>query len=481
MRAEDKLARHVAELRWLEVPEPARAALRRLVLDAVAVMLAGHADADCRKVATGLAGPGGRVAASIVGRRGRVAAADAALANGAFAHWHEWDDTHDDSHVHGGAVIFPALFAASEVAGLDPGREAGEAFAAAAVAAYDVACRVGGLLKPHAHRGWMPTGTGGAVGAAAGAARLLGLGEKGVRSAMGLASLRAGLTRQGLADRVSAKSILGGIAARVAIESALLARAGAEGPPRFLTGAYGLNALYAAGRGDPAEATAGLGRRFSVTEVSIKPYPCCRSNHPALDVVLDLLGEEPGAGAAVRAVHILAPEGLYERCGKPFAPGDNPRVAAQFSMPFTVALALRKGRIAPADFAPEAVLADAAGIADLIPRITVEPVALPPGSDDVMVPVTLRFRMGGRATVERTARVVKGSPARPLAAEEEREKLAIASAGGLSPAAVKRLVAPVAALAEIGPAPLLARLRAVARQGAPGARGRRVKLSATTS
>ena len=103
----------------------------------------------------------------------------------------------------------------------------------------------------------MPTGSGGAVGAAAGAARLLGLDGPGVQSAMGIAAAGSGLSRQALADLVNGKNILAGVAAKIGVESALLARAGVSGAPNFLTGDYGLQALYADGQGEAAEVLRG--------------------------------------------------------------------------------------------------------------------------------------------------------------------------------------------------------------------------------
>ena len=66
-------------------------------------------------------------------------------------------------------------------------------------------------------------------------------------SAMGIAAAGVGLSRQALADRVNGKNILAGLAAKDAVEAALLARQGVAGAPNFLTGIYGLNALYGGG------------------------------------------------------------------------------------------------------------------------------------------------------------------------------------------------------------------------------------------
>lgn len=442
MTVETHLAAHAAHLRDKDLPDDASTAFGRLFLDTAGAMLAGFADTECRTIAEVSTNWGGLAAASVVGSQTRVPSPSAAFANGVYAHWCEWDDTHDPSHVHCSAVIFPALGATAE-AMIAEGKEASGDFAAAAVAAFDIACRIGALLRPHSHRGWMPTGSGGTIGAAAGAARLLGLDEKGTLSAMGIAAAGAGLFRQALTDTVNGKNILAGVAAQKAVEAAFLARAGVTGAPNFLTGDYGLQNLHANGKGNADAAAEGLGDRFSITEVSIKPYPCCRSTHPILDVVFDFIGEDPGAAEATESVHVMAPQGIHERCGAPFRAGDNPRVSAQFSIPYTVALALRRGHIAPADFRDRSVLSDAAGVLDLVARVGVEAIPLAPGPDDPIGPVTVRFTLADGRVIEKTAGPLKGSPEAPLSDAEERRKLEIAVAGVLPRRLLDALVAAI--------------------------------------
>ena len=92
------------------------------------------------------------------------------------------------------------------------------------------------------------------IGAAAGAARILGLNEEGIISAMGLAAEQAGLSRQPLAEKVNGKNILCGLAAAQGIHSAFAAQAGIKGAKDFITGRYGLNNLFASGNADVAGA-----------------------------------------------------------------------------------------------------------------------------------------------------------------------------------------------------------------------------------
>lgn len=445
---EGKLAAHAASLRYESVGGDPCVALCRLWLDHLSVVLAGRGDPDCLRIAHAFAYPASSGNCSVIGETQRFAPGVAAFANGVLAHWYDWDDTHDASHVHGGSVIFPALLAAAEHAGLDT---AGREFSTACIAAFDIACRVGLLLKVNGHRGWMPTGSGGSIGAAAGAARLLGLDERGIRSAMGLAAASSGLSRQALADRLNGKNILAGVAAKTAVESALLAKAGAEGARDFLTGIYGLQELHAGGRGDAASVAAGLGSTFSIVQVSVKPYPSCRSTHAVLDLAFDLLSKQPQAGGAVRAVRLVVPQGVFERCGMPFSPGENPRIAAQFSLPFTVALALRAGRITTADFSPAAVMTHFGELGDLIRNVSVVAEASAADADDVLTPVAAEFLMAGGNSVRMRGTQIKGAPDRPMSSAEAREKLSLAGGKELGDVQRAKLLLASADLHEAGP------------------------------
>ncbi len=450
MSIESQLAEYVASLQYKDIDEATRISFGRMLLDTAAVSIAGFREPSCRPVATALCAWDQEGPASVVGSEQRVSPPAAAFANGVYAHWCEWDDSHDPSHVHASAVIYPALLAAFEASDQSAMTSGGEEFVAATIAAFDAACRVGKLLKPYTHRGWMPTGTGGAVGAAAGAARILGLDASGIQSAMGIAAAGSGLSRQALADLVNAKNILAGVAAKIGVESALLARAGVSGAPHFITGDYGLQALYADGQGDAEEILDGLGREFSINEVSVKPYPCCRSAHPALDIVFELLRDEPRVANDVDSVRFEVPRGVYERVGRPFEAGDNPRMAALFSVPYSVAIALTNGLVAPKDFDPESVRAVSSEVADLIGRIAVEAVPVPNEAADPMIPTRAVFTLSGGGEIELTATTVKGAPDHPMTPDEEASKLATAVGDSLPSEDINGLMAAARGVPERG-------------------------------
>ena len=446
MTLEERLTKHVADLKWEDIPSTARDAVSKMLIDTAGVILAGLKSQECRNLLARYISWGGAEESSVAGSEKRLPAPSASFLGGVFAHWWEWDDTHDDSAVHASAVIFPTLLAAAEANKMDEGEASGREFVAATVAAFDVACQIGATLNPHYHNGVMATGVPGHIGAAAGAARLLGLGEDGILSAMGLAAEQAGLSRQPLADRVNGKNILCGLAAGQAIHSAFAAQAEIKGSPNFLSGVYGLNASFAGGNADLEKGLADLGKKFSVTETSIKLYPSCRSTHPGLDLTFDMMADEPDLANRVNTIEVTSSKIVNELVGSPFKPGKDPRVAAQFSIPYTLSVALKRGKIALSDFDPAQVTTDSA-VLDMAKRVSVKTRTEEGPGANWWRPYTVRMNLDDGSIREREVTALKGSLARPLTLEEQQAKLDEAGKDMLSP---EQLVALADASRNIG-------------------------------
>ena len=453
---ERRLAQH-ALMPIERVPAVTRASTSRALLDTFSCALAGLRSPECRSLISLYGDRGGTPESSVTGNPTRFPAPFAATANSALAHWYEWDDLHDLAVVHAGAVIWPVLAAAAEATGRDQ-REAGKELVATAVAAFDIAGRIGGMLAPNFDARWFSTAPAGAAAAAAGAARLFGLDEAGVHAAMGLAATASGLSRAPLNERVTGKNALCGQTVAAVWAAVDMARAGIVGAPHFLTGPNGLVALLSAGRGEIRRSFDDLGERFSIDEMSIKPYPCCRATHPTIDLALDFCADDPIRAGTVESVVALVNQAIYDVVGKPFALGTNPRLSAQFSIPYTVALALLNGRIRLGDFDSETVFA-ADRVRTLASRIKVEPFALSRGKTMYQTSVTLRFSLRNGEVIERSTAVVKGYRDRPLTSSERAMKLADCAEGRLSSSDQARLTAAAAEIEKSGLHPFISLLR----------------------
>jgi len=453
---EDALAAH-ASLARERVPASARAAVKARLLDTLACMIAGMRSPECRRLIERQLARGGSPEATIVGCAVRVPAAAAAMCNAGLGHWMEWDDLDDAAISHTSAAMWPSILAAAEAGGRDDAA-AGEELLVAAVAAYDIASAIGGPLGGYAHIGWWATAPGSMVGAAAAAARLMGLSPAAIASTMGLAATAAGLTRQPLIDKLNGKNALGVQATQAVMTALELASVGVTGARRYLTGDYGYNALLAAGRADPARAVAALGERFAVEAMSVKPFPCCRATHQAIDLALKLRDELPDAARRIERIEFEAPQPTFETCGAPFELGDNPRVSALFSIPYTVTLALHRGPPGLDDFDAERIRADRT-LTEFARRVRVNAFALKPGEGMYDPPLAMKVTLSDGTTLARTTSVVKGSPAYPMTAAEMQAKLRGCAGSRMGGGDLARLVDAVDAIERDGLRPVMVLLR----------------------
>src|SRR6185436_8216899 len=86
---------------------------------------------------------GGKPVAGVIGSRIVTSAANAAMANGTFAHADETDDTHPPSLTHPGASVVPAALAIAE-----RDRLPGETALRAIILGYDICARMLLALRP---------------------------------------------------------------------------------------------------------------------------------------------------------------------------------------------------------------------------------------------------------------------------------------------------------------------------------------------
>ena len=351
------LARFVADTTWDDVPEKVRHEAKRALLNFFAVTIAGCRTEPVELALASLAEFSGGRQATIVGRSERIDALSAAFLNAAGANVFDYCDTHLPTVVHPTSPVAPALFALAEMR-----RVSGPELLLAFVLGFEIECRVGGAVSPgHYPKGWHITSTCGVFGAAAGAAKLLGLDARQIVWALGNASTQSA----GLCECLGwpAKSVSVGNAARNGLWSALLAQKGFAGPAEPIAGAQG----FLAAMGEPpnwAALTEGLGKSWELNDNSIKPYPCGFVIHPLLDCALDWRRDHPAD--AVARVAIRGNPLLLQRTDRTdVATGRE----AQVSLQHAVAAALVQGK-AGLDQFTDACVNDPA-VADLRRRIEV--------------------------------------------------------------------------------------------------------------
>ncbi|MGR3649221.1 MAG: MmgE/PrpD family protein [Shimia sp.] len=351
----EKLAAFVAEFPVESVPDDTKHMLRLSMLDWAACGIAGVREPVARACHALAVEEGGAAQASLFGG-GQAPARTAALVNGATSHALDYDDTHFAHIGHPSVAVFPAALAVAERSGAG-----GAVLQHAALLGIEVSIRVGVWLgRDHYQHGFHQTGTAGAFGAAAAAARLLGFDAAQVAATFGLVATRAsGLKAQ---FGTMGKPFNAGIAASNGVEAALLVAQGMAGNPLGLEAAQGFGPTH---RGVAnLDASDGLGEAWLMDRISHKFHACCHGLHATLEA---FGGMNRPAAADVTSVEVTTHPRWMSVCNQP-APIEG--LGAKFSYRVVVAMALLGHDTAALASYSDALCSDAEVVA-LRDRVTV--------------------------------------------------------------------------------------------------------------
>ena len=299
-----EIADYVAGTRFEALPPSAVAAAKRVTLDLLGVLLPATQYGPGRVMNNYVGQLGGAPQATVVGTGIKTSTANAALANGTMAADMEQDDVHPEANLHASSVFVPALLAVAE-----NNDASGEDWITALVAAYDVGCRLSIAMENGRQyaRGFHPTAVSGTFGAAAGAARLLGLDSTEVNSALGLTGCQAsGMLTWEMETEHFTKSFQSGVPARNAVVAAELAARGYVGAADTLDGHYNVFDAFSTHRNFERLVT-GLGSSYEIERTGYKFYSCCRFIHSTLDQLLELSDEHGFAGTDIERLDVWLP------------------------------------------------------------------------------------------------------------------------------------------------------------------------------
>jgi 2-methylcitrate dehydratase PrpD len=365
----------------------------------------------------------------------RLTASGAAFANSAMASMLDLDDGHRDAAGHPGAAIIPAVLAEADCQPCDA-----ERLITAICLGYEVGIRVS-RARDFTRLGTLASGIWAAHGVAAAIAFLQDLNAHQIANALAIAGTTAPNLNSVAHTSQMGNHVKEGIpwSTATGISAVDQARAGFTGPVDFLDHEPSF---------DRTNLMNGLGESWLIQTVYFKPYSCCRWAHAAIDASLmlctsnnlkpnDIIKVDIDTfSRALRLNNDIEPMNLE---------------AAQYSIPFAVALALLHG---PKALLPlsEKYLGDSEA-SDLARRIHLK---VDPQLDDMFsarVParVTVTTRHG---VFEKTVLDPKGEPTNPMDWNELVKKLHTVGAGLIGGTACERLVKSVRTLEKGDCAPL---------------------------
>jgi 2-methylcitrate dehydratase PrpD len=431
---EAELAAFVRATTLSAMPAPALDAGRRLLLDALASAFAGRQTEERPSIERLVRQAFGTGDAAVIGGE-PLAPAGAALLNGFEVTAATICDVHRPTLTHVSPEVVPALLAAAADAEMT-----GAELLAALIVGAEVCVRVAEALDgdTYRERAWHNPGIVGPIGAAAAVARLRGLDERGIRSAMAHGASQAAGTFVALGtDGVKLHQARGAFSGLLAGQ---LAAAGLDAAEDALSAPRGgLLAAYAGG-GAPERLTADLGTDYRMMAISLRRWPAASSLQGVVAATLGALAAAHStAHGGIRSARVALPPRGYRLNG---TAGWDDQLSAMQSARWIVAVIIEDGELWIEQTLPARLRDPEVG------RFAAEWVQV---SSDVQLPangarVTLVDTFGTEHTV--SLEVPPGDPAAPLSDEELRDKLRRSAAGNGLADRAEAIIAAVTSLTE---------------------------------
>jgi len=433
-RSEESLTAYVADFitraRAANVPAEVTHLGKRSILDGIGLALAGSVAESGHIVRRYLRSLGCATAkgSTVIGSALELPARFAAFVNGVAIHADDYDDTQlavakDRVYgllTHPTAPALPPVLALGE----RDGRSGRDVLTAYQVGV-EVETKIAEAIDPrHYQNGFHSTATIGTLGAAAGAAHLLGFDRERTRCALGLAASQSAGLRENFGTMT--KPFHAGRACESGVLAAELAQLGFTATPIVLEAGRGF--FKAAGGGFDARAIEGkLGNpwTFAFPGVSIKPHPSGSLTHPGMGLALDLILEHDIKPGQVERVSV----GVNRQNVNALI-HNRPRneLQAKFSMPFCIAILLLRRKAGLAEFTDAVV--NRPDVKAMIERIdyNVHPDAEAAGYEKMTTLIDIKL-VDGR-TISGRADFGKGSPANPMSDDELAAKFRECAAWG---------------------------------------------------
>ncbi|MBW1612614.1 MAG: MmgE/PrpD family protein [Deltaproteobacteria bacterium] len=331
------VANFIAETSFKKLPPEVVVQAKKAIRDVIGVSIAAHKDRAVQASRRMAIARGGKKESTLIGMGMKVPCEMAAFVNTVMASTLDMDDGsmglpgHPRVHRgHPGAIVIPSSLAVAEREGAT-GRELIEAV----VVGYEVALATAWMIGVTVLAG--RTGT---YGAAASAAKLLGLSRNEIISALNIAEAHCpSPTYAFIWDQTDMTKEAPAWAAMTGVTASLLSQAGYRGAPT----------IYDLQESDKKPIVA-LGNEWEILGLYFKLYSACRLAHASIDGVLEITKEHGLNAQSISAITI----GCSTQKGLKMS---NSRPAniwqAQYSIPFIIGAALVDGEVGPGQIAED--------------------------------------------------------------------------------------------------------------------------------
>lgn len=353
-KIEEQLVKSILKVKYEDIPLKDITNAKMAVMDTIGVIMAGVGFPGVAELREQLVDWGGKRESTILGFGDKVPATSSALMNATMARVLDFDETHEEAVVHPGAAIIPGCLSIAERMGSITGRE----FLAAVVVGRDFVCRL--ALTPARGplvSGWQSSSTFGCLGVAAAASKIFGLGAEKTLNALGIAYSQSSGNLQGFTEGAFTGAMQQGLGTSAGIFAAIMAQRGISGAHDILEGKYGYFRVYENLEYDRNQLLKEIGKRFEGSNVIFKTYPCCRFTHGTIDIALQTIHSKRLRPTDIDEIEVGVNRQAMDLVGHPLKKKQFPEtvVDAKFSIPFALAVAIVRGRVAVEDFSERSI------------------------------------------------------------------------------------------------------------------------------
>jgi 2-methylcitrate dehydratase PrpD len=462
------MANYFGNLTYESLPPAVIRQAKICLLDFLGISIGASLVPEAKDLGKMIESWGDREEASVLGLGFKTSTRNASFCNAVLSALLEVQDGLNFRGIHIAESVPPAVLALGESCKTD-----GRKLITSLVVGYEVAGRIAEAMFPtHFAKGFMPTGTVGAFGAAAGAAKLLRLGPEGIQTAMGIVVRTLPMSIEYEDNKLggyTAKYLHGAQAAKAGIEAAFMAQAGVTAYPEPLAGSERLKqgfCFMGADNPNMVALTEDLGRLFYMPQLYFKPYPACRQIHSAIEVALNMARQNDIRPDEVEEIRVRTYKSAVVSTGQNYTNPQSTFISCQFSLPYVVAASIQDKRfgldqLSAKKIADPSVHALAAKVKAIeVPEIT----EAFPGKTISILEIAMT---GNRVLTDRTD-YAKGDPKNPMQESDFVEKFLALTGSALREETKHQMVAMIMDLENLDDTSALIRLVSGRRRNRTG-------------
>ena len=342
MRVTEQLCHTLIQTRFEILPPAVVVVAKRIILDGLAVAVAGSIEDGPQIAAEHIKSLGGTPVSTVLGAGFKTSPVSAASVNGIAMHVLDYEPMWSPP-THATSPTLPAILALAEME-----YASGQDIITAFVKGCEVQGRIRLASQQHApgQLKYHPPGVVGVMGSAVACAHLLKLNQNQLQNALGTAASRAGGIMANVGTMTKATHC--GWSAAAGLDAALLARRGFTGNTEIFDAPNGYVEVFF-GEGFDVSAFLNFGHPYRLVEpgFAIKLFPSQYATHFAITAGLTL---QPRLSdpAAIAAVQITTPVMPYVD-----RPAPQTGLDGKFSFQYTLAAALLDGAVTVQTFSDE--------------------------------------------------------------------------------------------------------------------------------